>query len=71
MGQWRFGGGAVVGRAAPADDRLQGPVGGLNAINQAQLIARALGFEEDDHPGATADHDLRAIALDLQTPPRS
>ena len=34
-------------------------------------LARALGFEEDDHPGATADHDLRAIALDLQTPPRS
>ena len=34
-------------------------------------LARALGFEEDHHPGATADHDLRAIALDLQTPPRS
>lgn len=34
-------------------------------------LARALGFEEDHPPGATADHDLRAIALDLQAPPRA
>jgi acetyltransferase len=33
-------------------------------------LARALGFEEDHPPGATADLDLRAIALDLQAPPR-
>lgn len=34
-------------------------------------LARALGFQEDPHPGATDDRDLRSIALDLQAPPRS
>jgi acetyltransferase len=34
-------------------------------------LARALGFQESDLPGAAEDTSLRFIALDLQTPPRT
>jgi acetyltransferase len=34
-------------------------------------LARALGFQEVDHPGSDDDPSLRFIALDLQAPPRA
>ena len=34
-------------------------------------LARALGFQEGDHPGLDDDASLRFIALDLQAPPRA